>query len=250
MATVASQVVLHPLVSQTLKFGGTTAGRDKTYRAVQYLSRFLVWYFLNKGDKAGAARWNALKSHLGTARKLLRLGKPVEHLQAALRLSLASAPPIEQITAVSRQIAYFGYLSHDAFVWANAVKFIQLNPETTKRVSKTSNRFWLAGILLSIVHGIAKSMRLAAEAKKLKVSGSWVEKDVAQEAQRESKLATVQAARAATRRQFIIDLLDIWLPASGLELTSLNEGVLGIFGLISSIMGMQTQWNSVLAGKK
>ena len=29
MASVASQIVLHPTVSQCLKFGGTTLGRDK-----------------------------------------------------------------------------------------------------------------------------------------------------------------------------------------------------------------------------
>ena len=29
MATIASQVVLHPVVSQSLKVGGTTLGRDK-----------------------------------------------------------------------------------------------------------------------------------------------------------------------------------------------------------------------------
>jgi len=29
MATIAAQVVLHPAVSQALKFGGTTLGRDK-----------------------------------------------------------------------------------------------------------------------------------------------------------------------------------------------------------------------------
>jgi len=90
MAGVASQIILHPTISQGLKFGGTTLGRDKvsniifvsiipyrqmdqTYRAVQYFARFYAWYLLNKGDKTDAARWTALKSHLGTARKRMRL---------------------------------------------------------------------------------------------------------------------------------------------------------------------------------
>lgn len=29
MATTASQIIFHPVVSQSLKFGGTTLGRDK-----------------------------------------------------------------------------------------------------------------------------------------------------------------------------------------------------------------------------
>ncbi|KAF5377631.1 hypothetical protein D9615_005293 [Tricholomella constricta] len=245
MATAASQVILHPLVSQGLKFGSTTLGRDKTYRAVQYFARFFAWYLLNKGDKLDAARWNALKSHLGTARKLLRLGKPIEHLQSALRTSLASGPAAEQILAIGRQIAYFGYLSYDAVIWANAIKFINLDPETAKRVSKTSSRFWLAGILFSLVNGVIKTARLASEAKRLQPGKSWGEKDVAEETQRETRLNAVKAAQVAARRQFTIDILDVWLPATGVGLTNLNEGTLGIFGLITSILGMQAQWKAV-----
>lgn len=49
--------------------------------------------------------------------QVLRLGKPLEHLQAALKAALASGPAGEQITTIGRQISYFGYLSFDALVW-------------------------------------------------------------------------------------------------------------------------------------
>jgi len=64
-----SQVIFHPVVLQGLKFGGTTVGRDKVYRALQYFARFYAWHLANKGDKLEALRWVALKGHLGTARK-------------------------------------------------------------------------------------------------------------------------------------------------------------------------------------
>lgn len=38
------------------------------------------------------------------------------------------------------------------------------------------------------------------------------------------------STRAATRHQFIIDVLDVWLPASNLGLVNLNDGILGVFG--------------------
>lgn len=67
---LASQVVFHPIVSQSLKLGATTLGRDKVYRGVQYFARFYAWCLLHSGsDKLAVARWNALKSHLATARK-------------------------------------------------------------------------------------------------------------------------------------------------------------------------------------
>ncbi|KAG6832453.1 hypothetical protein H0H92_001499 [Tricholoma furcatifolium] len=261
MATVASQIILHPLVSQSLKFGSTTLGRDKTYRAIQYFARFFAWYLLNKGDKLDAARWSALKSHLGTARKLLRLGKPIEHLQAALRATLASGPAGEQILTIARQLAYFGYLSYDALVWANAIKFVSLSSETATRVAKISNRLWLAGILFSLVNGALKSMRLANERKKLNAKVG--EKDISAENQREAQLSSLKtlvslfvlnceivlkrflSAQAATRQQFFIDILDMWIPATAAGVADLNEGTLGIFGLITSILGAQAQWKAV-----
>jgi peroxin-11B len=87
---------------------------------------------------------------------VLRLGKPVEHLQAALRAALAAGTPQEQVTTVARQLAYMSYLSLDTIVWANGVKFLTLKPETAQRASKLSNRFWLAGILISIINSLFK----------------------------------------------------------------------------------------------
>jgi hypothetical protein len=48
---------------------------------------------------------------------VMRLGKPIEHLQAALRASLAPGPVLEQISTIGRHIGYFGYLAYDALVW-------------------------------------------------------------------------------------------------------------------------------------
>lgn len=47
----------------------------------------------------------------------MRLGKPMEHLQAALKATFSSGPLLETLTTVARQIGYFGYLSYDAIVW-------------------------------------------------------------------------------------------------------------------------------------
>jgi len=245
MATMASQVVLHPLVSQGLKYGSTTLGRDKLYRAVQYFARFFAWYLIRKDNKLDAARWAALKTHLATARKLMRLGKPIEHLQAALRASLSPGPALEQITTIGRQIGYFGYLTYDALVWAHAVRFINLNSDTAKKVARTSSRLWLAGILFSITHGILKTTRLSGEFQRLRASKTTGEKDLGEEAQRETKLSAIKAARVAIRQQLTLDLLDMWIPATGAEVVRVNEGTLGVLGLITSLMGVKMQWKAI-----
>ncbi|KAK0245847.1 peroxisomal biogenesis factor 11 [Armillaria nabsnona] len=249
MSTIASQVVFHPTVSQSLKFGNTTLGRDKTYRSIQYFARFYTWYLLSRGEKDAAVPWNALKTHLGTTRKLLRLGKPMENLQAALRAVLSSSSPPEQITTIARQIAYFGYLSLDGLVWANSIKFAQFKSETAQKIQRLSNRFWFTGIVFGLLNGIIKMLRIHKELSALKKVKSVGEKDLGTEADYSTKATALKASRAATLHQLTLDSLDIWIPATGLGLTNLNDGVLGIFGLITSLMAARKHWNSV-NGKK
>ncbi|KAF9270341.1 peroxisomal biogenesis factor [Marasmius fiardii PR-910] len=242
MASIASQVILHPSISKSLKYGSTTVGRDKAYRALQYFARFYAWYLLSRGEKDLSVRWNALKSHLAIARKLMRLGKPMEHLQAAIRACLSTGNPVEQIATIGRQLGYFGYLALDAVVWANTIKFVTLKPETATKVVTISNRFWVAGILFSIANGVAKNSRLAQETKRLH---SGAANDLSEKAGRETRLSAVSATRNQTRHQLLIDMLDLWIPATNIGLTNLNDGVLGIFGLITSLLGAQQQWDSV-----
>lgn len=57
----------------------------------------------------------------------MRLFKPLEHLQAALRASqLPSlrAYPVDQYTTIARQLSYAGYLTLDAIVWVRPVMLI------------------------------------------------------------------------------------------------------------------------------
>ena len=56
----------------------------------------------------------------------MRLGKPMEHLQAALRAIHTSADAGEQITTIGRQLGYFGYLAYDAIVWVRSYNKVLL----------------------------------------------------------------------------------------------------------------------------
>ena len=43
-------------------------------------------------------------------------------------------------------------------------------------------------------------------------------------------LSYVFRERAAVRYQFMIDILDVWIPAANLGLVEFNDGILGVFG--------------------
>jgi len=240
MSDVVAAVVFHPNLNRSLKLWSTTVGRDKTYRLIQYFSRFLAFHLIARGNADLAARFNALKSALGSGRKLMRLFKPLEHLQAALKAAASAEYPIEQFTTIGRQLGYFGYLSLDMIVWLNAIKFLRLTPEAAKKVNKTSQRFWLTGIAFSIACSLAKTGRLSQEIHKIKNGTN--EKAAADDAERKLQIKSTAKARDAARYQLVQDSLDIWFPITGLELATLNDGILGVIGVVTSIMALRLNW--------
>lgn len=52
--------------------------------------------------------------------KVMRIGKPLEHAQAAVK-SLEIGDPVLRFTALGRQLGYAGYLSHDMLGWVRLV---------------------------------------------------------------------------------------------------------------------------------
>lgn len=55
----------------------------------------------------------------------MRIGKPLEHAQAAVK-SLDTADPILRYTAFGRQLGYAGYLVHDTLIWVRPASSLSL----------------------------------------------------------------------------------------------------------------------------
>ncbi|ORY91643.1 peroxisomal biogenesis factor 11 [Leucosporidium creatinivorum] len=235
------QLVLHPALTSALKVGSTTVGRDKLYRAIQYLARFLAFYTLRKGySNETVARLSALKSTLALSRKLMRIGKPLEHLQAAVK-SLDVQDPFLKITALGRQLGYAGYLTNDMLVWAHTAKVRPFTAPTAQKIGQRAAQFWLAGISFSILSSLYRLVDLnRREQQARRVGASEKEGD------RKVELKTVLAQRSAVRTQLLQDALDFLLPAGTLGYHNLDDGVLGIVGVVTSIMGLRSQITKVL----
>lgn len=148
---VADALVYHPSVAHYLRFIATTVGRDKLLRVVQYFARFYAWYLLRtNGTPTSIAPWAALKKQFGLTRKLLRVGKNVEHLKAAATAADSKSPdPVLRYTAVGRQLGYAGYLTCDALTALDAAGVRKW--EKAKRLQQEAYRFWAIGIVFSIV---------------------------------------------------------------------------------------------------
>ncbi|CDZ96761.1 Peroxisomal biogenesis protein (peroxin) [Phaffia rhodozyma] len=245
LALYPAQLILHPQVTQSLKVLSTTVGRDKLYRLIQYFARIVAWYLLRQGDKEGAIRWTGLKGGLTVGRKLMRVFKPVEHLQLAIKATQAppanlsssagKAAEIERIAQVARQVAYAGYLTTDSVVYLQGIKFLNLNPDKFARTSKVSQRFWLAGILLSLISSAAGVVKVRKEAKRASLTVDNEKGDGAR-----SKALVAQ--RSALFTQIVQDSLDAFIPASNLGLVELQDGTVGAIGVITSWMALTALW--------
>jgi len=174
----------------------------------------------------------------------MRIGKPLEHLQSAVKATQLTDAALK-VTAIGRQLGYAAYLFNDMLVWAHAAKVNILDPEAYARVQKSAARFWLIGISFSLVSGAYKTSQLRAKASRTLASTSSPEKEV----ERRADLKAIKIQQAAVNRQIVQDSLDWMLPATTLGFVHLNEGALGLIGLVTSIMGLQTQANSVLGVK-
>ncbi|KAK4100521.1 peroxisomal biogenesis factor 11 [Parathielavia hyrcaniae] len=229
---VADAFIYHPAVSHYLKFVATTVGRDKLLRTLQYFARFLAWYLVRTNRPSSAsAPWEAVKKQFGLVRKVLRAGKNVEHLKAAaVAADAKTMDPVLRYTAVGRQLGYAGYLTMDMATLLDATG-IRKSPRA-KGFQREAYRFWAAGITFSIVGQMYTLYQLRLrEARVDRKEGEGV---------LESKRIAME--RAASQLQLTSDLCDLTVPLSALSWVSFDDGVVGLAGTVSSLIGVYLQW--------
>ncbi|CAO1620921.1 unnamed protein product [Parajaminaea phylloscopi] len=241
MSATVNQIVLHPMLTASLKYASTTVGRDKLFRTIQYFARFLAWYEYRKGaTKETVTRLTNLKSSLALSRKLMRTGKFLEHLQALVR-ALSIQDPVVAYTAVGRQASYAAYLVFDSLQWVHGSKAYTFAPDTYKTIAKNAARFWLLGLTFSLVSGAYKSQALRSRRAAALRPRATAEK----EAERKVELQQIKKEEGAVRWQLVQDALDWINPATTAEFTSFDDGAIGLAGTVTSIMGAYSQWQSV-----
>ncbi|POS82367.1 putative peroxisomal membrane protein PMP27 [Erysiphe pulchra] len=229
---VADTLVYHPSVDHYLKFVATTTGRDKLIRTCQYFARFYAWYlFRTNKTPSEIAPFEAIKKQFSLARKLLRIGKNVEHFKAAcLAADSKNLDAMSRFCAVGRQLGYAGYLSFDAAAYLDAAGIVKNS--SIKRLQRESNKCWMCGLLFSTVSGLY-SLYL------LKQQESRIDRKNGEDVVASRR---IQKERTAINLQLISDLCDLTIPTSAIGLVELDDGIVGLAGTLSSLIGVYTQW--------
>jgi peroxin-11B len=152
---VADAIIYHPTITHYLKYVSTTVGRDKLLRTIQYFSRFYAWYlYRTNALPSTIAPFEAIKKQFGLTRKLMRVGKNVEHFKAAALAYDAKSPsaPFLKYMAVGRQLGYGGYLTLDAATYLDAAGI--KSSAMAKRLSREAYKCWFVGLACSAMGGL------------------------------------------------------------------------------------------------
>ncbi|OQE26343.1 hypothetical protein PENSTE_c005G10250 [Penicillium steckii] len=230
---VANALVYHPALAHWLRFVATTVGRDKLLRTLQYFSRFYAWYLYRTNRPQSAIDpYNAVKKQFSTTRKIMRIGKFAEHLKAA-SVALDNKSPVDpalRYLAVGRQLGYAGYLSLDAVTVVDAIGYRKL--ESVKKLQEYAYRSWGAGLLCSAIAGIYTLYTLHEKEKTIdRKEGEGV-----------VEAKKIEKERAAARIQLISDLFDLTIPATAVGVANFDDGIVGLAGTVSSLIGTWSQW--------
>ncbi|CAF9922385.1 Peroxisomal membrane protein PMP27 [Imshaugia aleurites] len=229
---VADAVVYHPTVAHYLRFVATTVGRDKLLRTLQYFSRFYAWYLFRTNNPARLiAPYEAIKKQFGLTRKALRLGKNVEHFKAAaVAADSKNMDPVLKYCAVGRQLGYAMYLSLDAVTYLDAAGIRPL--ASAKRLQQEAYRAWFTGLAFNAIAGLYTLWQLRQREQSIdKNEGEGVV---------ESK--KIMKERNTTNLQLISDLSDLTIPSAALGYVNLDDGIVGLAGTVSSLIGVWTTW--------
>lgn len=234
---VADALIYHPSVSHYLKFVATTVGRDKVLRTLQYFSRFLAWYlYRTNHPQSSITPFETTKKQFGLARKLMRVGKFVEHFKAAAVASDAKGiDPVLRWTAIGRQLGYAGYMLCDNATVLDATSIHKFSSST--RLLREAYRAWFTGITCSIISSLYSLYRLRERGAKL----ALVEKS-AEGGETVVEVKKLQKEANAVKIQLISDLCDITIPSAALGWVAFDDGFVGLAGTVSSVLGVWGQW--------
>jgi len=232
---VADAFAYHPTVAHYLRFVATTVGRDKALRLIQYFSRFYAWYlFRTNNPQSSITPWEVAKKQIGITRKMMRVGKFIEHFKAAAVASDSkSTDPVLKFLAVSRQIGYAGYLTLDNLTILDVAGIKKW--DKAKDFSRDAARFWLFGLVSNVAAGFYKLYHLRA--RRLQVDKKEGEGAV------ESK--KIEREWRAASLQLTSDLADVCLPSTALGYLKLDDGAVGLAGCTSSLIGLYSAWEKV-----
>lgn len=162
--------------------------------------------------------------------------------------------PVLKYLAVGRQLGYGFYLLLDAISYFDTTGIYKL--QSGARIAKEAYRAWFVGLACNIAAGVYTLYNLQVIAKKQQSAGGDAEKKVEQKTLERYVLlmngrrdvvgwladSVDYREKAATQLQLLSDVCDITVPSSAIGMVDLDDGVVGLAGTVSSLIGLTAAW--------
>lgn len=221
-------------MERIVKLNEQTAGRDKLIRLLQYASRAYWYYAQNiRATQHSAEIIRSLEYTLSSFRKLLRLGRCMDSIYVALKM-MKHPDMVLKIILMTSKLANAIFLFADHIIWIGRVGLHKVNIE---KWSKTANKYWLISIIMNLVRDIREIINiLEREGKNAFMNTSKLSLNTWKQYEmlfpvRNHKIVVMDTVKNGC---------DLLIPLTALGYTKLTPGIIGVCGLVSSIVGLYT----------
>ncbi|KAI5629448.1 peroxisomal membrane protein 11A [Silurus asotus] len=230
-----------------VKFTNQSQGRDRVFRATQYacaLARYLLQDDIRR--KVLVQKLQSLESNMSSGRKLFRLGNTVSSIDAARRTFHLTDPGLRFCLTISNLTRAL-YFICDNVLWAQSISLIR--DVDKERWSRNATRYYFLSLLMNLIQD-------AYTISKLMIQKSREERyrrkldDHLNESQETATVIIPQLdaflflsiESLRSHPALVLDVLkntcDLFIPLDKLGVYRTNEGVTGLCGLLSSLLGI------------
>ncbi|KAJ1721996.1 Peroxisomal membrane protein PMP27 [Coemansia erecta] len=235
-----------------VRYTGMLGGRDKLCRLAQYFSRLMVYVLSQRqlihgkpSGTAAATSWLAtfakVQAAMGVTRKIMRAGKFVEFLQLLVRtLCVSGEDEVAKLLSAVHKAGMFVFMGADTLgLLAGPLALLRLR--NAPRVARIGQRGWLVALVSQVLLAAYRLRNFAVREGDLRRVRRQVEKAGDAMGDRECAVEEQMVGRgkALARRQLVAAALDLTIPAKGLGLLVVNEGLVALAGTVTSCMGIQ-----------
>lgn len=217
-----------------VKLNEQTAGRDRVVRLLQYGSRAYWYYAQNiRTTQHSAEILRSLEYTFSSFRKLLRLGRCLDSFYSALKM--LNCPDLTvRVTLTLSKIANALYLLADHIIWIGRVGLFKVNIE---RWSKVANKYWLMTIIMNLTRDVYEiSKILEREGRDMLKKTPSLSSNICKQ--------YVMLSHLRNHKEIVMDTVkngcDLFIPLTALGFTKFSPGTIGLFGVISSVVGLYT----------
>jgi len=227
-------------VDQILKYLENSTGRDKFGKTLQYASRLLMWAFLQNDPKNDLGlRFKGLFEATRDARKLTRYFKTLGELnQLQAFLIKGTNDNLQLVLTIAQKLGMANYWFWDNLMYLKKAKFLKSEVD----FNYYANLGWTVGLLFSIL------MALKNIKENLDQEANYIRNPDSVKGDYNKQLASVRAARTKLILNLVANLGDLTVCSNAIQLPQkifgrgLNDGVMGVGGLLSALITGYYQW--------